>query len=104
MTFFFYLKEVSPLSSGDEELTDESALKAKRAALHGLILGNTFLHTKALTYEPIGMRQLQSLAADKGYDFHDNDIKDFCDFYCISYFEEDKKAVKGNMPGRIRKK
>ena len=95
---------MSPLSPGDEELTDESAQKAKRAALHGLILENSFLHTKALTYEPIGMRQLQSLAADKGYDFQDNDIKDFCDFYCISYFEEDKKAVKGNMRGRIKRR
>ena len=85
-------------------MTDEGALRAKRVVLRRLIQDNSYLQTKALTYEPIGMRELQSLAADKGLEIKDNEVKDFFDFYCISYFEEDKKSVKGNMRGRVRKK
>ena len=85
-------------------MTDEKAAENKRKQLFQMINENEQIQMKTLTYEPIDLAELKSLAKDRGVAVDFRFLIDFCDTYCISFCELGKEGVKGNLKPRARKK
>jgi hypothetical protein len=90
------------LESDDEpEFTEEAAIVKKFDQLHKIFRENPNLRERAVRYQPIGLKELEHLAADNDCTVNATLLINFCDKYCISFYQEDKIAVKGNLKAKM---
>lgn len=84
----------------EQVITEEQADINKMKQISKLIQGLPYLHEKVLRYEPIGLKELESYCVDKQLNVNETFLITFCDKYCITFFQEKRKHVKGSLRAR----
>ncbi|CBY38498.1 unnamed protein product, partial [Oikopleura dioica] len=87
-----------------EEISEEQAELNKMNRVTEMIQSLPFLHKRVIMYDVIGLMELESHCLDAGLQVDEQFLIRYCDKTCITFRQEKRKAVKGNLRAKRKKR